>query len=65
MKYYFISYNWRVLGNPHAMFANRLINKHPLQWQVEHNGMDREEYFLLSWQEVSQKEYEEYNLKIG
>jgi hypothetical protein len=53
-KFYFVVYERN--GNKYQKIAN----KHPLRWQIEVG-----EIFVLSWQEISLKDFLEFKAHIG
>jgi hypothetical protein len=69
-KYYFISFAYRTSGHLNFSYAHALIDIHPLEWQIKQyqyrdNNRGSEEYNLLSWKEISKKEYEKYEGQFG
>jgi hypothetical protein len=60
MKYYFISYTWRQIGNDVQHFANELIDKEPLEWLLGAKEYDSQEYALLSFSEISKDQYDKF-----
>jgi hypothetical protein len=67
VKYYFISYTWRRIGNPDWTFSNLVTDKHPLRWAAHVNKEygKNETYILIGWQEISKEDYEQYIDLIG
>lgn len=63
-KYYFISYEWHYRGQE-SRFANRLVDMHPLQWQSEKQGYSDVVYSLLSWNEIGEEEFKQFDGIIG
>lgn len=63
MKYYFISFSYEKDRSLHT--AHTLINCHPLAWQRMANEEFTDESRIISWQEITKEEYDEYNGWIG
>lgn len=65
MKYYFISY-WHSHVDKGWIITNQVIQHHPLEWQRTANQTNLETKSgwivkVISWQEVSEEEYNKYN----
>lgn len=62
--YYFASSIVKHYGGPEK-FLNFLLDSHPLGWlKSKNDSILRSEYLLVSYQEISKKEYEEYHKDI-
>lgn len=62
-KYWFISYA-RTFDGHTPTLCNQLIQEHPFSWLIKNN--ESEEgfswiYTLLSYQEITEEEYKQYN----
>lgn len=65
------STNWVSTGKV-EQFAQDVIDIHPLQWQIDTNkefdketpttfgGLERSHYTVISWQELSKDDFEEF-----
>ena len=62
-KYYYISYAYKYLslGNIQWSFKGIVSNTFPLEWIYERNDLN---YTLLSWQEITEEEYNKYKTLI-
>jgi hypothetical protein len=64
MKYYFISYAWRRRGQEYRLL-NAVEDTHPLLWLVAMNDRGDEEYAIISYQEISQEDFQAFKGEIG
>jgi len=56
-NYYFVSFVYTTNVGP--IFANTLLQIHPLRWLKDVNGIARKRgYTILSWQKISKLEYD-------
>lgn len=61
--YYYVSYACRYRGQ--WSYACKLLKEiHPLTWCVSANKNVDERYVVLSWQEITASEYEQYEGKF-
>jgi hypothetical protein len=69
-KYYFVVYLCEKHGcrtNFALPYRQALLGRHPLQWQLDCNESykNMETYTVLSWQEISEEEFNTFNGYIG
>lgn len=80
LKYYFVCYwykpqsswspSWKGSSPPTKQEwepRNILLTEHPLQWQINKNkyASYTEKYSLISWEEITQQEFEHFSVQIA
>ena len=65
-KFYHISYALlRDYSDGNQQIHSEVINKFPLQWIVEMNNRYKSQILRpICWNEISEKEYQDYKLKL-